>query len=67
MTFIVIEENDPNVFAEKINERLMLGAKIINAGLNRLPSALNKYWAYIVVDENNKIGEYPYPPTRTLE
>ncbi len=78
MRFLVIEKERKYDFAEAVNEALSKGFKIINSGFSRLEKTKQEsfgsyktvdtiHWAYLINNQNQNIGEYPYPPTRTLE
>jgi len=78
MRFLVIEKERVSDFAEAVNEALSQGFKIINSGFYKNEITKNEswgsyktadtiHWAYLLNDQNQNIGEYPYPPTRTLE
>jgi hypothetical protein len=78
MMFLAIERERNSDFTKAVNEALSQGFKIINSGFSRIEKTKHEsfgsykivdtiHWAYLINNQNQNIGEYPYPPTRTLE
>ncbi len=78
MRFLVIEKEGVSDFTKAVKEALSQGFKIINSGFSRFEKTKAEsfgsyktvdtiHWAYLLNDQNQNIGEYPYPPTRTME
>ncbi len=76
--FLAIEEFNKDSFEIAVKESLSLGGKIIASGQlvfiqtkyetwGEFERNNTMYWAHVLIEENREIGDYPYPPTRTLE